>query len=503
MGISLLEDSRQLNDEDRESLLMMKGATSFMQETLNDVLCMQKIEEGKLELTYAPFRAVDVVQVVRSVLQGTMSQKSIHLCTLVYDDVPEFVIGDRFRIEHVLANLLSNAIKFSPSHGRIFMIVSLVGGCGSASAYLQAEDSVNVTRPSAQTRAYTNTSKLSKFVQLEFSVRDEGPGISLADQKKLFQDFVQIKPGEMQGGGGSGVGLSLCKQIVELHDGTIRCSSEVGQGATFSFIIPFKIHFDDLQQDCNNNMESKSVRVEEEVKSPKISPVQSSYFQIVGVGDVSITGEEGELGLLTLCDKEILPKSKASSIRQSVVFKSNDERKSGTLLENTLCACLGTSEDYGTVAWPQDHWHILLVDDSAVNLQLLSKLLEKRGFSCDKASDGLQALEAVERRVESNPYDVIFMDSNMPNMDGLTATKALRERGFDRLIVGLTGSVMEDDVNAFIAAGADGVFSKPLQSDQLNEFVLFLKKNGNGRLLEPSRDTASVGKLPFLRSSTA
>ena len=362
MGISLLEESRQLNDEDRESLLMMKGATSFMQETLNDVLCMQKIEEGKLELIYAPFRAVDVVQVVRSVLQGTMSQKNIHLYTLVYDDVPEFVIGDRFRIEHVLANLLSNAIKFSPSHGRIVMIVSMVGGCGSASAYLQAEDSVNVTRPSAHTRAYTNASRPSEFVQLEFSVRDEGPGISLEDQKKLFQDFVQIKPGEMQGGGGSGVGLSLCKQIVELHDGTIKCSSEVGQGSTFSVIIPFKIHLDGLVQNYDNPMESKSVRVEDEVKSPKISPVQSSYFQIVGIGDVSITGEEGELGLLTLCNNEILPKSKASSFRQSLVIKSHDERKSATLLENVDCACLGTSEGSGAVVCVQHLWRILLVD---------------------------------------------------------------------------------------------------------------------------------------------
>jgi len=308
---------------------------------------------------------------VRSVLQGTMSQKNIHLYTLVYDDVPEFVIGDRFRIEHVLANLLSNAIKFSPSHGRIFMIVSLVGGHGSVSAQAEVEDSVNVIRPSAHTRSGDNASKSSKYIELEFSVRDEGPGISLEDQKKLFQIFVQIKPGEMQGGGGSGVGLSLCKQIVELHDGTIKCSSEVGQGATFSFIIPFKIHVDDLLQDCNNNMESKSVRPEEEVKPPKRSPVQSSYFQIAGVGDVSILGEEGEIGLLTLCNDEILPKSKASSFRQSLAMRNYDERIGGTLLENVDCECSGTSDGCRAVECPQHRWRVLLVDGNSENESLI------------------------------------------------------------------------------------------------------------------------------------
>ena len=179
MGIGLLEESHHLSGEDRESLLMMKGATSFMQETLNDILCMQKIEEGKLELIYAPFRPADAVQVVRSVLQGSLAQKRIQLYTLVYDDVPEFVIGDRFRIEHVLANLLSNAIKFSPSNGRIFVVVSLVGGSHSSSDLGDMEDSVEMIRPPTQTltKAY---SRSMNFCEVEFSVRDEGPGISRA-----------------------------------------------------------------------------------------------------------------------------------------------------------------------------------------------------------------------------------------------------------------------------------------------------------------------------------
>ena len=125
MGIGLLEESSHLDEGDRQSLRMMKSSTGFIQETLNDVLSMQKIEEGKLELTPLPFIVEDMVHVVKAALHGSLSDKNIQLFISISEDVPKFVIGDRFRIEHVLANLLSNAIKFSPINGRIFVTVSL------------------------------------------------------------------------------------------------------------------------------------------------------------------------------------------------------------------------------------------------------------------------------------------------------------------------------------------------------------------------------------------
>ena len=361
MGIGLLEESHHLSGEDRESLLMMKGATSFMQETLNDILCMQKIEEGKLELIYAPFRPADAVQVVRSVLQGSLAQKRIQLYTLVYDDVPEYVIGDRFRIEHVLANLLSNAIKFSHSNGRIFVVVSLVGGSHSSSDLGDMEDSVEMIRPPTQiiTKAY---SRSMNFCELEFSVRDEGPGISREDQKKLFQDFVQIKPGEMQMGGGSGVGLSLCKQIVELHDGTIKCTSEIGVGATFSFVIPFKIHTDRQFQE-SSLVEGRNVRNEDEFKSPRVSPRQPEYTRLSGVEGISIKEEVMELGQLTVCADDNLQMSVMSSAKVSLNNKGQDGRQGDASVQKVEeSAATGTNECSGPVANHHYCWRALLVD---------------------------------------------------------------------------------------------------------------------------------------------
>ena len=212
MGIDILERSDNLDEFELESLLMMRDASTFMSETLNDVLSMQKIEEGKLELELAPFSIRECVSKVYSTFRGSLITKDVTFKRLISDNVPTQMYGDRFRIEHLLANLLSNAIKFSPKHGNITVSVT-------AESIPGEPDMVRVT----------------------VSVTDEGPGISEEDQKKLFSSFMQIKVNELQQGQGSGVGLALCKQIVMLHGGTIGVKSSAGAGSTFFFSIPFKL----------------------------------------------------------------------------------------------------------------------------------------------------------------------------------------------------------------------------------------------------------------------
>ena len=264
MGINVMENCGGLSDEERDTLVMMKGATDFMRETLNDILCMQKIEEGKLELTFAPFILADVVKSVKLSLRGLMSDRNIRLKTIIDEALPEQVVGDRFRVEHVLANLLSNAIKFSPIGGRIFINIS----AGSV-----------VESPRTSTSGGVADSEIRlKTCDVKFSVRDEGPGIAKEDQKKLFSAFFQIRPGEVQQGGGSGVGLSICKQIVELHGGSISCESEIGLGSTFSFIIPFQVR--DSTHDQSEHHSSKLAKVicpATSLRLPQPTGGESSY----------------------------------------------------------------------------------------------------------------------------------------------------------------------------------------------------------------------------------
>jgi signal transduction histidine kinase len=216
IGIELLSTRDVLDSTDQELLVMMRGASEYMGETLNNVLSMQKIEEGKMELSFAPFSISGSITKIFSALSGSVITKNLVVERSIAADVPPVLVGDVFRVEHVISNLLSNAIKFSPEGGAI---------------------RVNVT--ATATAIVSETLPLTSSVTV--SITDEGPGISGEDQGKLFNGFVQIRPDQLQQGKGSGLGLALCKQIVSLHGGTIGVDSAEGQGSTFHFCIPFGV----------------------------------------------------------------------------------------------------------------------------------------------------------------------------------------------------------------------------------------------------------------------
>lgn len=230
MGIDLLEMSTNINESERESLLMMRSASEFMSDTLDNVLSLQKIEEGKFELELISFSFQQIILRVFATFRGAVLKKNISLSYIILPSVPLRVIGDVHRIEHVISNLLSNAIKFSPE-GESVRVEIL---CGSCARNIDGREIVNVT----------------------VSVEDKGAGISEEDQAKLFNSFVQIRPGTIQKGQGSGLGLSFCKQIVEFHGGTISVTSTEGYGSKFEFTIPFP---EDLSEK-RNSFDTDSIR---------------------------------------------------------------------------------------------------------------------------------------------------------------------------------------------------------------------------------------------------
>lgn len=216
MGIEILQRSANIDAMEQEILSGMKLAATFMGNTLNDVLSLQKIEEGKLELETVDFDVTDVVNTVFATCKASAQSKDINLVSDLAQNLPKSILGDRFKIEHVLCNLLTNAIKFSPAN-------STVTVRATHSAF--ADDPVSG----------------AKRVMMEIAVVDQGPGISAANITRLFQSFVQIRPGALQKGQGSGLGLSICKEIVVAHGGTIDVSSEEGKGSTFYFKVPLCI----------------------------------------------------------------------------------------------------------------------------------------------------------------------------------------------------------------------------------------------------------------------
>ena len=372
VGIQLLKQgySEQKSDE-MESLMMMEQASNYMSETLDNVLSIQKIEEGKFELEEKIFIVNDMITDLISVYGGILRDKKIQLHFKPCPNTPRKVLGDRYRISHVMSNLISNAIKFTPIEKSIYIILE-------CEPFYELDD--------------------NERIAITFTIRDEGVGIPEKDQKLLFNNYVQIRPGEIQKGKGSGLGLAFCKEIINLYKGKIWVESKEGEGSSFRFTLPFIVPKDGL--------------------TTKLS---SGDINTLGKSTSALTHERPEEGWI-----------------------SNIE--------------------------------VMIVDDVVTNCKILSMLFKKKSIKNATSENGKIALDTIIQ--DQNKYKIIFMDNLMPEMTGLEASKALRKSGYPYLIIGLTGNVLEDDIQDFVEAGADLVLGKPLQVASLNKILDLVEMHG-------------------------
>lgn len=333
----------------------MAQACAFIENTMDNVLSMQKIEEGKLELALSSFSFKQILSNVVAIHKGSLKEKKIRLSVETTPSCPLVVTGDPRCVTHIFSNLLSNAIKFSPRNGAVLISVETVA---------QEKGSFD-------------------FVRISFT--DDGPGIEEHDQAMLFENFMQISPEQLQNGKGSGLGLALVKQLVLLHGGRVSVSSKIGQGSTFSVTIPFKI----------------------------------------------------------------LPAVEAS-------IDSLDERA----LTLQVSSPRAVSD-----------LRILIVDDSAVNVKMLDLILKRKGLLTASSSNGKEALDKILRN--QLKFKLVLLDNSMPVMSGPQAATAMRRASYPFFIVGLTGNVLEDDVDDFLSAGADIVLPKPLKIHMLEMVINF------------------------------
>lgn len=412
MGIEVFEQSKNLDRRQIETLKMMKDATMFMSETLNNVLSMQKVEEGMLTLELVPFRIRSSISKTLSSFRGAAQARRIELHDVYHNvNVNNVLKGDKYRVEHILSNLLSNAIKFSPPNSFVKVEVS--------SVLLTSETG-------------------SSMEKITVAVIDQGPGVDPKDQDKLFQNFMQINPGQQQKGQGSGVGLYLCKKLVTLHGGEIGYRIEEGKGSSFFFSITFKLVHEEPLDDS-------AMRAAEETKR---------------CGDGS-PGRDVSRPRTLFADER-------SADRESYVCVSCRMPCKAAVSSSTMAVDL--IQEYTT------DLQALVVDDAESNRKMLGMLLDKEGVQCETASDGDEAVEMVRR--DRDAFDVVFMDNSMERMNGDSAARAMRAAGYKHLIVGVTGNVMDDDVRAFLVSGADLVLPKPLRMADLRRLLTFLREKG-------------------------
>jgi signal transduction histidine kinase/ActR/RegA family two-component response regulator len=412
MGIDLLEMSTHLTDEDKDHLENMRTSLSFMTDTLNTVLSLQKMGEGKMKLEITSFDIKKLINNVLSIMKGTAQKKKITITLELVPFIPKYVYADMYKLEHVITNLLSNAIKFSAENSEINVVVSFHTIVNTPVQRILSINSLKPTNPISSSRHSKKTQKMNMCI----SVSDRGVGISEEHQKLLFRQFSQIRPGVLQEGQGSGLGLAFVHQIVTLQGGNIEVHSKEGQGTTFKITIPVYV--------STNSVSDRSKG------SPSPRPRPS--------GSPGCSRDQ--------CNLPLSPK------------------------ENSLRQMSSVSQRY------MSQIHALVVDDSEVNRKMLIALLSKHGVACDQAEDGKMALEKIQENKDE--FSVIFLDNLMPNMNGIEATRHIRNVGYKNIIAGITGNVMVDDIEEFVNSGADIVYGKPLKLKSLKLLISHITKNG-------------------------
>jgi two-component system, sensor histidine kinase and response regulator len=498
IGMVELALDTELTPEQREYLNMVKESADSLLRLLNDILDFAKIEARKLDLEPLEFHLHDSLEVTMKMLAMRAHAKGLELAYRVAPGVPDALVGDPTRLRQILVNLVGNAIKFT-ERGEVVVEVENIA------AEEAALDAIH-----------------SDTVSLHFSVRDTGVGIPVEKQRAIFEPFMQADSSTTRQFGGTGLGLAISSQLVGLMGGRIWIESQPGRGSTFHFTVRFGrqraqgigtippeqnllqnapvLIVDDNATNRNILVEmltqwhwrptavaSAQAALEALVKAqntgapfaltlidaqmPEMDgfalveslarnplPTGAIILMLTPVIQQRDTARYHKLGLTTYVTKPVTQSSLLSATK--AVFhsppKTDDRCQTGT-----------------HPAVDEDHprLHILLAEDNAVNQKLAVRMLEKRGHAVVLAKTGKEALAAWERE----PFDLILMDVQMPELDGFEATAAIREaeriKGGHTPIVAMTAHAMEGDRQRCLEAGMDGYVSKPIQAQTLFEAV--------------------------------
>lgn len=363
-----------LNEEQRENLKIAKDCSDSLLKVINDVLDFSKIEAGKLEMEKINF---NIEKMINGALKAHIIQAASKGLDFKYNfsnEIPKYIIGDPTRLRQVLNNLINNSIKFTE------------------------KGSVKLTVQPVEIKRDT--------VELKFIISDTGIGISSNGRSKLFKSFSQVDGSITRRFGGSGLGLVICKKLINKMGGNIWFQSTEGEGTSFYFTAKFKLGTEIIEHD---KIEYKLVR--------------------------------------------------------------NNKRM-----------------------------HLLVVDDAAVNLTVISRMLEEKGYEVDKAGNGLEAVSMVEKV----KYDVILMDIQMPLMDGIEATKQIRKMEGTKAhtpIIAITAFALRVDREKFISIGMDDYVAKPIKMNELFGAIekIFFKNISKKVVLNNSGEIEFVDKIQAVK----
>jgi CheY-like chemotaxis protein len=483
VGSMELLSETTLNREQREFVELARSSGEALLTVVNDVLDIAKIESGRLEIEQRDFDLYDLVEGACDVVAAAAVNKGLELQSLIAEDVPPLVRGDRVRVGQILTNLLSNAVKFT-SRGEVTLEASVIARAGSE-------------------------------VKLRFAVNDTGIGIEREKLGKLFEPFTQADAGTTRTYGGTGLGLAIARELTAMMGGTLNVDSEPGKGSCFEFMLPFKVPAV-RREPLSVPEELAGLHVLIVEDNPTNRRIFSTYTTAWGMrpalADTAAGGlanlewaaAQGDPFDVVLVDHQLGDGSGLDLARQitsdpqlsrtriiilspsgrttnadaagGVAATVNKPVHQSRLLDAITGAMRDPDQPEQTVeeamaGQAHEGRRILVAEDHTVNWMLVEKLLAKRGHLAVNAANGEQALE----KLQEEDFDLVLMDCQMPVLDGYEATRELRRResssGRHVPVVAMTAHAMQGDRERCLAAGMDDYLPKPITSASIDEML--------------------------------
>ena len=493
IGMAELLQDTDLNKQQEKYVNIFQNAGESLLTLINDILDLSKIEAGKVELEEKKFNLTNIVENIAEMISVRAYKKGLEMPLRISSEVPDCVVGDPDRLRQVLINLLGNAVKFTEK-GQVFLDLRVDA------------DSFNDDK--------------NKVI---FTIKDTGIGIAEEKQKNIFNSFTQADASSTRKYGGTGLGLTISKQLVELMGGEIWLKSSPGLGSTFYFSLPFEItgekterleteslQFDDLRiltvDDNPTNifilkeiLADKGAEVDTASSGDKaLNAVEESIkednpYQII-LMDNFMPGKNGletaeeirnkfnlkDLQIIVISsdfENKYLESHKAfiddymmKPIRKKELF-SLLEKAAGRIHkqeENTIKSSEIETKKSGLDLADNKNKKILIVEDNPDNQFLIKAFLQKKDYLLEMAENGHEAVE----KFKNNSYDLILMDIQMPEMNGYQAINKIRElekeKVLDRTsVVALTAYALDSDKEKALQEGFDDHLIKPIKKDKL------------------------------------